>query len=259
VAARDSVLALQTFAAALAFGEARDAGAELLATVESYNREDCLSAWHLRGWLEERRLELEAKTGKALLRPTLKEGEAPEKVSAQAEKVRAVMARLIADLPAEETEWTSEHRALWLLAQMLEYHRREDKSSWWEYFRHCGLSDDELLEDKNALGGLTYVGPVDQVKQSIVHQYSFPLQDHAIDRANAIHDPKTKKAAGTVYSIDDHNGTIDIKRGISSPVPHPTVLIPQNIVGADAQRESLLRLGACPSNAKTGLSRTKNQ
>jgi uncharacterized protein len=32
------------------------------------------------------------------------------------------------------------------------------------------------------------------------------------------------------------------KRGISSTVPHPTALIPQNIVGADAQDESLLRL-----------------
>ena len=84
------------------------------------------------------------------------------------------MARLVAGLPVDETDWTSEHRALWLLSQMLEYHRREDKSSWWEYFRHCGLSDDELLEDKNALGGLTYVGPVGQVKQSIVHRYSFP-------------------------------------------------------------------------------------
>jgi uncharacterized protein len=243
VAARDSVLALQTFGAALALGDPREAGAELLATVESYNREDCLSAWHLRGWLEERRLELEARTGKALSRPALDQGEPPEKLSAKTAQVRAVMARLVAGLPAEEIDWTAEHRALWLLSQMLEYHRREDKSSWWEYFRHCELSDDELLEDGTALGGLTYVGQVGQVKRSFVHRYRFPLQDHAIDRANEIHDPKTKKSAGTVQSIDDHNGTIDICRGISSSVPHPAALIPQNVIGADAQDESLLRLG----------------
>jgi len=243
VSARDSVVALQTFGAALALGNAQDAGAELLAGIEFYNRDDCSSAWHLRGWLEDRRLELEAKTGKSLPRPALKQGEAPEELSAQTQQVRAVMTRLVAGLPAEETEWSSEHRALWLLAQMLEYHRREDKSSWWEYFRQCDLSDDELLEDRNALGGLTYVGPVGQEKRSTVHRYSFPLQDHAIDRAHAIHDPKTKSGAGTVIRIDDHNGTIDIKRGVSSIVPHPTALIPQNIVGADAQRDSLLRLG----------------
>ena len=158
VSARDSVLALQTFGAALALGDAHDAGKELLAAIESYNRDDCLSAWQLREWLEERRLELEAKTGKALSRPALKQGEAPEELSAKTQQVRAVMARLVAGLPEEESEWTSEQRALWLLAQMLEYHRREDKSSWWEYFRQCDLSDDELLEDRSALGGLTYVG-----------------------------------------------------------------------------------------------------
>jgi len=245
VSARDSVLALQTFSAALALGDAHDAGGELFAAIESYNRDDCLSAWRLRDWLEDRRRDLGAKTGCGELpRPTLKEGEAPEALSAQTQRVRAVMARLVAGLPAEDTEWTSEHRALWLLAQMLEYHRREDKSAWWEYFRHCKLSNDELLEDRNALGGLTYVGPVDQVKRSIVHRYSFPLQDHTIDRANAIHDPKTKAGVGTVVTIDDHNGTIDIKRAISSPVAHPTALIPQNIVGTEAQRDSLLRIGS---------------
>jgi uncharacterized protein len=198
VSARDSVLALQTFGVALALGDAQDAGGELLAAVESYNRDDCLSAWQLRGWLEDRRRELEARTGKALPRPAIKQGEPPEALSAQTQQVRAVMARLVAGLPAEETKWTSEHRALWLLAQVLEYHRREDKSAWWEYFRQCELSDDELLEDWNALGGLAYVGPVDQVKRSIVHRYTFPPQDHTIDRANAIHDPKTKAGAGTV-------------------------------------------------------------
>jgi len=90
---------------------------------------------------------------------------------------------------------------------------------------------------------LTYVGAVAQVKQSTVHRYSFPPQDHTIDRAKAIHDPRTKAGAGTLISIDDSNGAIDIKRGMSSSVPHPTALIPQNILGAEAQQDSLLRIG----------------
>ena len=99
VPARDSVLALQTFGAALAMGNAREAAEKLSPALESYNRDDCLSAWQLRGWLEDRRRELEAKTGKALPRPTPRQGEAPEELSAQTEEVRAVMARLIAGLP----------------------------------------------------------------------------------------------------------------------------------------------------------------
>ncbi len=43
--------------------------------------------------------------------------------------------------------------------------------------------------------------------------------------------------------MDDRNGTIDIKRGITSRVPHPTALVPQNVVDAEPQRDSLMRIG----------------
>jgi predicted RecB family nuclease len=242
VGARDSVLALQTFAAALALGNPQDASGDILTSIESYNRDDCFSTLRLREWLEHRRRELEQKMGAVLPRPALKQEVEAEELTPQIQQVRAAMDRLTSSLPHDETEWSPEHRALWLLAQMLEYHRREDKSGWWEYFRQCDLSDDELMEDKNALGRLIYVGPIGQVKRSIVHRYSFPPQDHAIDRALEIHDPKTRANAGTVVTIDDFKGTIDIKRGIGSSVPHPTSLIPKNIVPSDAQRDSLLRI-----------------
>jgi len=89
VSPHDSVLALQTFAALLALGNPQDASAELLGSIESYNRDDCFSAFHLRGWLEERRKELEAKTGRRLPRPALKQGKAGEELSERTRQVRA--------------------------------------------------------------------------------------------------------------------------------------------------------------------------
>ncbi len=243
VSARDSVVALQTFGAALALGDEQEDFEDIRRSIEYYNRDDCLSAWQLREWLEARRRELEDNTGKALPRPQAKEGEPTEELSEQTQRVRDLMARLVVGLPADETEWSREQRASWLLAQVLEYHRREDKSDWWEYFRECDLSDDELIEDRNAIGGLVYVGPVDHVKRSIIHRYRFPPQDHAIDHAQAVHDPRTQRSAGTVVAIDERNGTIDLKRSADSEVPHPAALIPQNVIGTDPQRESLLRLG----------------
>jgi predicted RecB family nuclease len=242
VPARDSVLALQAFAGALALGNPRDVQANILESIETYNRDDCVSAWHLRAWLEDRRSELERKKGAALPRPTIPEEE-KEELSPQVQEVRALMERFTSGLPADETEWSPEHRAVWLLAQMLEYHRREDKSAWWEYFRLCDLTPDELVEDKNALGRLKYVGPIGQVKRSIVHRYCFPPQDNSIDRAFQVHDPKTKASAGTFVTVDDVKGTIDLKRGINSQVPHPTALVPQNVLGSEAQHDSLMRLG----------------
>jgi RNase_H superfamily len=238
----DANVALQSFEAAMALGNGQEEIGDLLKTVEGYNRDDCVSALRLRDWLEDRRTELEAKSGRALPRPTTKSGEPSEKLTARLQEVRDIMARLVAPLPADETEWTDEHRGCWLLAQMLEWHRREEKSAWWEYFRLCGLSDDELQEDGTALGGLAFVGDVGRIKRSIIYRYSFPPQDHAIDRALEVRDPRTGNNAGEVVAIDERSRTIDLKRGASSSAPHPTALVPCDIVDSTVLRDSLLRI-----------------
>jgi len=239
---RDANFALQSFEAAMALGHDLGEIGELLKTIEGYNRDDCVSALRLRDWLEDRRKELETKYGRKLLRPTPQSGEAPEKLSARLQEVRAMAARLLALLPADEAAWTEEHRAVRLLAQMLEWHRREEKSAWWEYFRLCELTDDELGEDSSALGGLTLVGEIDHVKRSIVYRYTFPRQDHAIDRALEVRDPRTGKNAGAVVAIDERNRTIDLKRGASSEAPHPNALIPFDIINSTVLSDSILRM-----------------
>src|SRR5439155_5662661 len=127
---------------------------------------------------------------------------------------------------------------------MLEWHRREEKSAWWEYFRLCALSDDELQEDGSALGGLTFAGEVGRIKRSIIYRYSFPPQDHAIDRALGVRDPRTGNNAGEIVSIDERNRTIDVRRGASSSAPHPTALVPFDIVDSTVLRDSILRIAS---------------
>ncbi len=46
----------------------------------------------------------------------------------------------------------------WLLAQLLDYHQREAKPQWWEWFHHLALDEDELIEDTDTIGGLELVG-----------------------------------------------------------------------------------------------------
>ncbi len=240
----DADRALHTFQAVLALGPRDEDLGEICKAIEGYNRDDCLSTLRLRDWLEERRVELEAITRAPVPRPGPKVSEPGEDLSAYLARVRAIAEKLTAELPGDEAEWTEEQRGKWLLAQLLEWHRREEKSAWWEYFRRCELTDEELQRDKSSLGGLVYLGPVERVKKSIVHRYQFPLQDHAIDRARSVHDPRTQKGVGEIVAIDKRLLTIDIKRGVSSTAPHPTALIPDENVGSKVQRESLLQLGA---------------
>jgi len=241
---RDANFALQSYEAAMALGHDLGEIGDLLKTIEGYNRDDCLSALRLRDWLEDRRTELSANCGRELPRPAPKSGEPAEKLNASLQDVRDIMTRLVAPLPTDESEWTDEHRALWLLAQMLEWHRREEKSAWWEYFRLCALSDDELQEDKSALGGLVCLGEVGRIKRSIVYRYTFPPQDHGIDRALEIRDPKTGKNAGECVAFDERNRTIDLKRGASSSVPHPTALVPFDIVDSTVLSDSVFRIAS---------------
>ena len=242
----DANRALKAFEAVLAFGPGPDPDAEtrLRDAIESYNRDDCISTRRLRDWLEERRRELERETGQAIPRPVEESGEPGEGVAAQLERTGQLVELLTKDLPEDEPDWSEDQRARWLLAQMLEWHRRENKSTWWEYFRLCKLSDQELKEDKNSLGGLVYVGETGRTARSIVHRYRFPAQDHSIDRANQVHDPRTRSAAGSVVLIDEAGGTIDMKRAAFSPVPHPASLVPYDIVGTQVLTGSLLRIAA---------------
>jgi hypothetical protein len=112
----------------------------------------------LRDWREEQRRETEINSGRPLPRPEPRSGEPNEDLGEELDRAKAIMARLLDGLPEDQAAWTGQEYGRWLLAQMIEWHRQEEKSLWWEYFRLCELSDTELLEDKSALGGLTYVG-----------------------------------------------------------------------------------------------------
>ena len=216
-------------------------GAPERPAIEGYNRDDCISTLRLREWLEGLRRKLVKAEGPQP-RPQPRE---PGKPGEQAEEVASLMAELTADLPESEAEWTDEHRARQLLAHLLEFHRREKKSMWWEYFERCGMDPDELVEDRSTLGDLTYEGPVKRIKQSTVHRYRFPPQDHEIKVGSRPSDPKTnqgQKGPGEVIALDDSAETIDLRRATNSPAPHPQALVPLENIPDKALKNSLFRL-----------------
>jgi predicted RecB family nuclease len=240
----DANLALHTFQTMLAFGPGDENLDEIRNAIEGYNRDDCVSALRLRDWLERLRAELEQQVGAPLARPEPKEEAPSENLSEYLQRVRAVEQRLMASLPEDKETWTASQRATALLADLLEWHRREDKSKYWEYFNRCDYSDEEFITDRATLGGLVYEGEIGKVKKSTIHRYRFPLQDTMIERALELRDPKTKKPTGERHAIDYEALTIDLKRGPSlADAPHPTALVPYDFINAKAMRESLLQLG----------------
>ena len=64
------------------------------------------------------------------------------------------MVRIRSALLAGVSAETPEGQARALLADLIDWHRREDKPAWWRYFYLRTLSPAELTGEPEALGGL---------------------------------------------------------------------------------------------------------
>ncbi len=239
-AAGDSIVEFETW---LELGQEEER-AGLLAEIEGYNRDDCLSTLGLRDWLEGQRAALELELGD-LPRPSVPEPEERED-SAEQQAVNALADALLEGLPESVEGMEGDERGLWLLAQLLNWHRREAKSVWWRYFYLVNeLSDEERREESDALGELTFerswLAPGPR-SRSTIYRFRFPPQDHSIRVDDSPRDPETGRSAGTVVHVDDDEGVIDIRRGSGRGPPTATSLVPLDHVHPRPKPESLQRL-----------------
>ena len=220
----------------------RERDDKVLVEIERYNQSDCESTSQLRDWLEERRTEAIG-YGLALSRPERRDPEPAAELAAAEAAVRGLAEALLAGVPDARIERDDEEQARWLLAHSLSWHRREAKADWWAYFQRLAMTDDELIEDTEAIGGLELVGDIAQLKQSVIRRYRFdPSQEYKIAIGDTPEDPRRQERAGDVVALDPFAGTIDLKRGIRRPWPHPTSLIPGRPFFTTEQRQAVQRL-----------------
>ena len=241
---RDANTSIVKFENWLELGQG-EAGQDLLDSIEAYNRDDCRSTLELRRWLEGQRDELGRELGLSLPRPPIPEPEEIEDSDEQKE-VNRLAADLCVGLPGSVEEMTDAERGRWLLAQLLNWHRRENKSFWWRYFYLTNeLTDKERREESDALGETTFVGshpnPAPR-SRSVLYRLRFPPQEHAIAVGSQPHDPARGEAVGEVASIDAQTCEIVIKRSNTKPAPSPTSLIPYDLVNSRPKPGSLQRI-----------------
>lgn len=237
---RTASAARQAVEQAIELGRADGIAEATRAAVERYNEDDCRSTLALRDWLEARRAELIA-SGTEVPRPLPKQAEPTPEVTERLARIRALSSRLVEGLPEAPEERTPAQQAQWLLAQVLEFHRREDKASWWEYYRLCDLAEDELYDERAALSGLRFDEVRGTVKRSEVHRYSFPAQESQI-RPKAALKTQDRKAFGNVVAIDPIAGWVDVLKGPSIRDMHPTAVFEHSHVDKSVIVDALVRL-----------------
>ena len=250
---RDAGSSIVAFEQWLELSEGDRPAAEHLDRIERYNRDDVVSNRLLRDWLEDRRIELATSSGQAVPRPTPRIDQLPPDISDAQARVQELVERLAGPdvVPVDPADRTPEAQARWLLAQLLGWHRREDKSMWWDFHRLMDLTPEQLVDEDAPIGLLEPIGPVDEPKNGKqVWRYAFPPQDFDLGRGD-VHDPANKQArindspfkwqVGEAAVADVAAGTVDFRRSIDEP--HPRAIVPLDWVRTVDLQASLIEIG----------------
>ncbi|HID31295.1 MAG TPA: nuclease, partial [Desulfobacterales bacterium] len=208
--------------------------------VADYNREDCESTQRLQDWLEQLRAEVISQ-GHDLPRPIPPDDDASEKIHKLDMELQRLRDGLLEDVPVNPEERSTEQQARFALAHMMEFHRREDKASWWEYFRVLALDENEYADERRTVTGLKYAEEL-TASSAPLHRYKFPSQDLDARRGDELWDVEGNRF-GSVDNFNYSDQTIDIKKRKDTASIHPHALLLHSQVSSKTLRESLMRLG----------------
>ncbi len=237
----DANAALANLHANVELGDVHSITDETRATVAAYNKDDCRSAAGLRDWLETLRAQLVA-DGVDVPRPEQGDGTPSENVTDWLIRINALIERLSSDVPADPAERDEEQHARWILANVLDWHRREEKSVWWEYFRLADLSDEDLLDERSGLSDLVFLKQVGGTDGAPIHRYRFPPQETEIRGGEELHNLGGTRL-GKAEAISFEESTIDVRKRQDSASTHPQAVFAHTHVDTQVLKDSLMRLG----------------
>lgn len=183
---------------------------KLLKDIRDYNEDDCVSTYQLTDWL--RGIQKEA--GIAYLPPGSGFEEKAEEEAPLSEKAQ-LAETLLREIPDDRTDDPERWRIQELMAWLLEFHRREQKPYWWQYFTWLGMTDFELIDEYECLGALTRIKqePVPE-KQSLLFDYEYdPHQETKLKEGDKCKLLEGGEVIGAVeiFAIDRGRGRVTLK------------------------------------------------
>lgn len=209
--------------------------------IEGYNCDDCASTEALRNWLEAQRSARIAE-GREIHRPAEAESLPSAKVDERQQRVAALIAGLTENIPDDPRLHSGEESARWLLANLLDWHRREDKAIWWEFYHLKELSDDDLLEERGAIAGLKYERRTCIERKIPVDRFTFERQETTIRPDDEVYFRGDK--IGTIGGVDLDARKVDIKKMKKTADVHPTSIYSFKKVNIEECENSLYRMAA---------------
>jgi predicted RecB family nuclease len=211
--------------------------------MESYNRDDCFATSALRDWLESQRTARIA-AGDKIDRPPLGDGAPTEELDARQKRVQELVKKLTADIPPDAAKRDDKQAATWLLAQLLDFHRRENKATYWEGFRLGDLDDDDLLDERAGISGLKFKERLKVERNIPTDRYSFERQETEARVDKDLYYGAEVSKFGCVVDVDLAALTIDVKKTKKTAEVHPAAAyVWDSPLNPEKIADSLLRTG----------------
>jgi len=197
--------------------ESRDAA--ILQSIADYNQDDVESTYELRQWL----VGLRPSDVPWLNRQGQGEMDGTRTIDSQNEyEVRLEKYRhaLLAGLPEKEGDYSEDHVFRNLTFQLLDFHRREAKPAWWDFFRRAEMTEVELIEDQECIGGMVLdeSSPPVPVRRSIRYTYVYPEQETKLRTGSSVVDVATGKPLANL-EINPDARIVSFTRGANGEAP----------------------------------------
>jgi predicted RecB family nuclease len=228
----------------LTSGESEDwRQSPILREIRDYNEVDCISTWKLAEWL--RRVQIDSGITvvprNAELNGGNEEGEANGEHPNQraSDLAQQMQNELKAANPDDQGSKIKQ-----LLAWLLEFHWREARPVFWRKHAMHELTEAELIDDFDCLGGLRRTErPRQQIKRSFAFEYSFDADQetklHQGSKCFFAHDLTSRTE---IVRFDADEGKLEIKLGPRAEDPPQTLgLIPDEYVSAQVIADAVYR------------------
>jgi RecB family nuclease, putative, TM0106 family len=218
------------------------ADSSILKSIRDYNEDDCRSTLELCKWLRDVAAECHAPTY------VPKKGAAATPVEGK-ELPPEVIERLKTIEELRRREDALSH----VLADVLDFHRRDDKPMWWRMFDRAVSTPEELRDDSGCIEGVCAAGAPVKEKLSLVQTYQFdPRQEcklAAKDKAKVMFTHDIKSKLNLVF-LDAETGVLKLKiaertlkEKFDGKFPSRGSLLPDESVSPEAMQLALTEIG----------------
>jgi predicted RecB family nuclease len=178
----------------------------ILKAIRDYNEDDCRSTAGLAGWLRGLAAHGGDRAGGPPHGAPPAEPRPAKELPPEAVR-RQEVARALAALPDDTSQ---------RLAELVDFHRREEKPMWWRMFDRADATDEDLRDDSGCIQGVQAVGAPTTEKQSLIQAYRFdPAQECKLaagdlSKVMFTYDLNTKFG---LVELDLSHGTLSLKIG----------------------------------------------